>query len=101
MFTNYGGKQPNQTAYIKTFFPGAPAPLWYVDNIYNTNLLTPYPPYQDIYIPNNIFVNGNAMITSQYVHSSFELTVTDTLYVLSPFYEIYPLAPNAQNGHSH
>ena len=55
---NYGGRQANQTAYIKTFVEGAPEQLWLVDNVASTQVLAPVSPYIDIYVPNNIYLGG-------------------------------------------
>ena len=56
---NYGGRQANQSAYIKTFIEGNPEQLWIIDNILNVQALVPVSPYKDIYIPNNIYLGGN------------------------------------------
>ena len=58
---NYGGRQANQSAYIKTFVEGAPEQLWIVDNVLSTQVLAPVSPYIDIYVPNNIYLGGNVI----------------------------------------
>lgn len=56
---NYGGRQSNQTAYIKTFVEAAPEQLWIVDNVLGRQVLAPVSPYIDIYVQNNIYLGGN------------------------------------------
>ena len=62
---NYGGKQPNNTAYIKNFVYGNPSDLWNatkyngVGNI-DIGVLTPASPlYESVYIPGNLYVDGS------------------------------------------
>lgn len=55
--TNYGGRQPNNTAYIKNFFYGAPAALW--KTLWGTTITTASPSYQNVYIPKNLIVGGH------------------------------------------
>lgn len=54
---NYGGKQPNNTAYVKNFVYGSPSDLWSATQ-YNPTIgpkigvLTPSSPlYENVYIP--------------------------------------------------
>jgi hypothetical protein len=61
---NYGGRQQNNTAYVKTFVEGFSEQLWAVffpnaNAIPNTTTIVPIPPYQNIYIPNNIYLGGS------------------------------------------
>ena len=60
---NYGGKQPNSTAYIKNFVYGNPSDLWNAtkyNDLSNTGVLTPASPlYQSVYIPGNLYVDGS------------------------------------------
>lgn len=62
---NYGGKQPNNTAYIKNFVSGSQSSLWkqitYKDTVNNlfVNSLTPSSSkYDNVYIPGNLYVDG-------------------------------------------
>jgi len=60
---NYAGRQPNSTAYIKTFYPAGLSDLWTTTN-YNTtnkipNVLTiANKTIQSILIPGNIYLGG-------------------------------------------
>lgn len=62
---NYSGRQPNNTAYIKNFTYGTPANLWkaymYISSSRNLiNVLTPTSKkYDNVYIPGNLYVDGN------------------------------------------
>lgn len=62
---NYGGRQPNNTAYIKNFVFGSPSNLWNA-NKYNgvgnidIGVLTPASQlYESVYIPGNLYVDGS------------------------------------------
>jgi len=57
---NYGGRQANQSAYIKTFVEGTLEQLWVIDNVLN-DVIVPVPPYKDIYIPGNIYLGGDVI----------------------------------------
>ena len=72
---NYGGRQANQSAYIKTFVEGAPEQLWIVDNVASTQVLAPVFPYIDIYVPNNIYLGGNIV----HVPTSTQVNVTQLM----------------------
>lgn len=62
---NYGGRQPNNTAYIKNFTYGNPANLWKADLYISSsgdsiNVLTPTSEnLNNVYIPGNLYVDGN------------------------------------------
>ena len=61
--SNYGGKQPNDTAYVKQFIPGTPSNLWmttkYKYNGSKEQVITPSSKnYDNLYIPGNLFVDG-------------------------------------------
>jgi hypothetical protein len=66
---NYSGKQPNNTAYVKYFSPGDKSDLWTV-KIYSynggkVNVITPVSNfYNNVYIPGNLFVDGNIISPS-------------------------------------
>ena len=62
---NYGGIQPNNTAYIKTFVLGSPGNLWTTESYTPTGqpatnvITTASPYYENVLIPGNLYVNGN------------------------------------------
>jgi len=57
---NYGGKQPNNTAYIKNFVYGNPANLWNATKYNDIGVLTPASHlYESVYIPGNLYVDGS------------------------------------------
>ena len=62
---NYNGRQPNNTAYIKTFTTGTPVNLWksysYINNTGNSIdvITTAYDKYNNVYIPGDLYVDGN------------------------------------------
>lgn len=80
---NYGGKQPNNTAYIKTFNVGDLGELWkpasYMVNKTKLNILTPVI-QKDIYIPRNIYLGGEIIHTPTLSNSTI---ITENI---SPFY---------------
>lgn len=56
---NYNGKQPNNTAYIKTFTEAYPPELWVTSNFLKSNVLEPAnKDYDNVYIPGNLYVGG-------------------------------------------
>jgi hypothetical protein len=59
---NYGGKQPNNTSYIKTFYnanTGLSNNLWIATNYFTSNVLQPSSNiYDSVYIPGNLYVDG-------------------------------------------
>jgi hypothetical protein len=66
---NYGGRQPNDTAYVKYFQPGTPSDLWttttYKYRATNQQVITPSSSnYNSVYIPGNLFVDGNIVSPS-------------------------------------
>ncbi len=62
---NYNGRQPNNTAYIKNFVYGSPTNLWktfqYVksDGTIASVLAPNSTNYQSLYVPGDLFVDGN------------------------------------------
>ena len=63
---NYGGKQPNNTAYIKNFVYGTPSELWYAQNFTQPGTTNTYgalvpssTSYENVYIPGNLYVDGS------------------------------------------
>ena len=63
--SNYGGKQQNNSAYIKNFIYGAPINLWKTMNYTkldgtNESVITPSSSkFENLYIPGDLFVNGS------------------------------------------
>jgi len=57
---NYNGRQPNNTAYIKTFVPGTPANLWKTIEYNKKSVITPSSIfYPNLYITGDLFVDGS------------------------------------------
>jgi len=58
---NYNGRQPNNSAYIKTFVAGSMPDLWAQQQIQysggNVNVLLPSSS-KDVYIPGNLYLGG-------------------------------------------
>lgn len=68
---NYNGRQPNNTAFVKTFVQGNQVPLWttisYRDTTTNLNkgVITPASrSYDNLYIPGNIYLDGSVITPS-------------------------------------
>jgi hypothetical protein len=68
MSGNYGGRQGNCTAYVKTFTYGIGANLWkkirYTTTSSTNTVITTVSPFESLYIPGNIYVGGNIIIPS-------------------------------------
>jgi hypothetical protein len=65
--SNYGGRQANNSAYIKTFFPGLPPQLWMLDVLSEANneiVIKPAGSYSDVFIPNNLYIGGSIITIS-------------------------------------
>ncbi len=62
---NYSGKQPNNSAYIKTFTAGSPIQNWvstyYYDILNNkyVDVITPYAPNANVYVQGDLYVDGS------------------------------------------
>ena len=68
---NYNGRQPNNTAFVKTFVSGVQTPLWktisYIEPTSNLikNVITPASTsYPNLYIPGNIYLDGSLISPS-------------------------------------
>lgn len=63
--SNYNGRQPNNSSYVKTFVPGSPPAddLWTIGSFNSSNVLTPSPSL-DLYIPTNILLGGKIIDVS-------------------------------------
>jgi len=57
---NFGGRQPNNEAYIKTFYNGKTENnLWKTTNYFTSNVLQPANScYNNLYIPGNLYIDG-------------------------------------------
>jgi len=76
---NYGGKQPNNTAYVKNFISGSQSSLWkqisYKDTVNNlfVNAITPSSQkYDNVYIPGNLYVDGIILPSDVYLKDKIE-----------------------------
>ena len=90
--SNYNGKQPNNTSYIKNFVRGIPASLWKAINyqkIYGSieMVLTPTK-INSVYIPGNLFVDGSIINPSDAILktniSTLNEDITDKITNLKP-----------------
>ena len=90
---NYGGRQPNSTAYIKTFFPGTTPSLWKVINYNNNSIeggyITPASQQIDnLYIPGDLYVDGKIVNPSDiYLKDNIidiDTDISDNLLLLQP-----------------
>ena len=63
---NYNGRQPNNTAYIKTFVEGSLATtnLWQNSTYLGKNVFKPINSSFDLYIPGNIILGGTIIYTN-------------------------------------
>ncbi len=91
---NYGGKQPNNTAYIKKFFTGIPAVLWKPLNYTKLDgtteiVITPSSSkIANVYIPGDLFVDGSIInpsdINLKKNITLLDVDITDKLMKLKP-----------------
>lgn len=78
MSANYGGKMPNQSAYIKQFINGPVASLWKIMSYDNKNVLTPTSfNNSNVYIPGNLYVDGSIVNPS-------DINIKKNIEVLNP-----------------
>jgi hypothetical protein len=61
---NYNGKQPNNTAYIKTFTSGPPRQYWKIIPHENAKTLTPLYKDANVLIQNDLYLEGGFFNTS-------------------------------------
>jgi hypothetical protein len=79
--SNYNGKQPNNSATIKNFIIGIPPSLWTISNIdTNINVITPITGYSNLFIPNNIYIGGSIITTSD-INMKTNITQIDDIKV--------------------
>ena len=93
-YANYGGRQPNRSAYIKTFIDDSTSSLWTILKYKNTPItppvpvLTPSSNIKSVYIPGDLFVDGNIISPSDInLKTNIELldiNITDKLMNLKP-----------------
>jgi len=59
--SGYSGRQPNYTAYVKSFAPSSVSSStnWTSTSLNNENVLTPANSGANVYIPNNLIVGGS------------------------------------------
>ena len=63
--SNYGGRQPNNSSYIKQFKIGNTAPLFKIINHNNSRTITPASTANNnLYIPGNLSVDGTLTLPS-------------------------------------
>lgn len=56
---NYNGKQPDNSAYVKTFVEESAPSLWVTSNYLTSNVLQPSNNnYNNLYIPGNLYIDG-------------------------------------------
>jgi hypothetical protein len=88
---NYNGRQPNNTAYVKNFVYGSPENIWkvfsYTNSSNNTvSVITPSnQKYSNLYIPGDLFVDGNIINPSDiYLKENIDLVdITKTNKILN------------------
>jgi len=67
---NYGGRQPNNSAYIKNFYYGTPSNLWTVipytkaDGTIVSVITPTTSKIENVYIPGDLYVDGNIISPS-------------------------------------
>lgn len=98
---NYGAKQPNNTAYIKTFFNSNLDDLWWpsaytFDNV-KVNALVPSV-QKNVYIPNNIYIGGNII----HVNDKNQISIKENIdnipnYTYDTIMEITPIQYTIKN----
>lgn len=68
--SNYNGRQPNNTAYIKTFVSGIPSNIWKTISYIKTDstivgaITTSLTNYPNLYIPGDLIVDGSIVTPS-------------------------------------
>jgi hypothetical protein len=90
--SNYNGKKPNNTSYIKNFVRGIPASLWKAINYQKIDgsiemVFTPTK-INSVYIPGNLFVDGSIINPSDAILktniSTLNEDITDKITNLKP-----------------
>lgn len=99
--SNYGGKQPNNTAYVKQFVSGISGLVNWILNstsIPNIKIITPSDPTADVLIQNNLIVLGSMETSNDDAVkknvSSIDTAFCDKLMELEPKMYNHAFAPN-------
>jgi sorbitol-specific phosphotransferase system component IIBC len=85
VFSNYGGKQPNNTAYVKNFIPGNPTALWQSSNYPQENgstinvITTTSSTVSNVLIRGDLYVTGNIINPSDVILKDNIITINDEL----------------------
>jgi filamentous hemagglutinin family protein len=86
--SNYGGKQANQSSYIKNFNIGSSPITWYYSTNNNQLILSPTNSSATVYIKGDLFVGGSINNPSDLqLKDNIEdlsLSLTDNLLLLNP-----------------
>uniref|UniRef100_A0A6C0JYU5 Peptidase S74 domain-containing protein n=1 Tax=viral metagenome TaxID=1070528 RepID=A0A6C0JYU5_9ZZZZ len=86
--SNYGGKQANQSSYIKKFNIGSSPITWYYSTNNNQLILSPTNSSATVYIKGDLFVGGSINNPSDLqLKDNIEdlsLSLTDNLLLLNP-----------------
>ena len=86
--SNYNGKQPNNTSYIKNFVRGIPASLWKAINYGSIEMVLTPTKVNSVYIPGNLFVDGSIINPSDAILktniSTLNEDITDKITNLKP-----------------
>jgi hypothetical protein len=87
-YSNYGGKQANQSAYVKTFNIGSSPNSWTYSINNNQIILSPTNPSATVYITGDLFVGGSINNPSD-IHlkdnvENLSLNLSDNLLLLNP-----------------
>jgi hypothetical protein len=86
--SNYGGKQPNQSAYIKSFNIGQTVNAWNYVNNSGSVILTPSNSKATVYITGDLFVGGSINNPSDFQLkdniADLSLSLSDNLMLLNP-----------------
>ena len=90
---NYGGRQPNNTSYVKTFVTGSKGNLWTTTNYTDPNtirqvILPSSKKITSLYIPGNLYVDGSIINPSDiYLKENItqiDSSITNDLLKLTP-----------------
>ena len=79
--SNYGGKQPNSTSFIKQFNDYTPQGIasWIYKSINNKKYITPSDKNVNVYIQNDLYVNGS-------INNSSDIRLKENIYPLTNNY---------------
>jgi len=99
--SNYGGKQANQSSYIKNFNIGSSPITWYYSTNNNQLILSPTNSSATVYIKGDLFVGGSINNPSDLqLKDNIEdlsLSLTDNLLLLNPVKYNYKTTQNKRN----